>query len=734
MSNLDLNLTRAGFILATLMHVVFAATVFWQYRGRIFDLGSRNAGNREARQVPAAAGSAMSLQAIILLLLALSLTTIWAGLGWSATSRIWAREQWAAMPLLDALRYGAWFVFMVSLLKPGIHIWQLTFWRIGNTWLLPIVAALWVGSIIVSAIIFQTSEVTAVLDVWRSYSFLFLSVCGLILVEQLLRNVSAESRWGALPVCLGLATVFGFDLYAFSQAALLRQLDLDAFGIRAGIHALAVPLLFIASRRHQDWLRKLHVSRQAVFHSAALLLIGLYFLVISALGYYVRTTGGNWGRGLELLLVVAAMLGLLVVALSGAMRAKLRVYISKNFFSYRYDYRQEWLRFTAMLSSQASPTELGNSIVMGLANLVESPGGALWLNGSDESTFRQVARWNSPSSNEAIHLERAFFSELAIREWVAILDEWRSAPGPEGVLGVPEPPAWLLNESRYWLCMPLMAAHDAIGWVVLERPRTAVEVNWEVRDLLKTAGRQASSYLVHMQSTEALLESRKFDAFNKMSAFVVHDLKNIVAQLSLMMRNAKRLKDNPEFQEDMLATVENSLEKMKQLMLQLREGEKPHGILHGVDLAKIAQQLAADAHRKGRELELQLMDMVSSRGHENRVERVIGHAVQNAFDATPPDGHVCLTLRRQGSYACVEVQDTGCGMSEEFVRTRFAKPFQTTKEQGMGIGAFESFQYLHELGGQIEVASQEGRGTQLRILFPLFFGSSGSDLNLGVQQ
>jgi signal transduction histidine kinase len=72
-----------------------------------------------------------------------------------------------------------------------------------------------------------------------------------------------------------------------------------------------------------------------------------------------------------------------------------------------------------------------------------------------------------------------------------------------------------------------------------------------------------------------LLEVRKFDSFNRMSAFVVHDLKNIIAQLSLMLKNAERHRDNPEFQKDMLMTVEHSVERMRQLMMQLREGATP---------------------------------------------------------------------------------------------------------------------------------------------------------------
>ena len=217
-----------------------------------------------------------------------------------------------------------------------------------------------------------------------------------------------------------------------------------------------------------------------------------------------------------------------------------------------------------------------------------------------------------------------------------------------------------------------------------------------------------------------------------MSAFVVHDLKNIVTQLSLMMKNAKRLHANPEFQQDMLDTVDNSLEKMRQLMLQLREGEKPHGVTSGVDLELIAKKLAAAAASKGRELELQLLSPVSTRGHDERVERVIGHVVQNAFDASAIDGRVSLRLDQWGSQARVQIADQGCGMSEDFIQNQLFKPFQTTKTSGLGIGAYESYQYLQELGGKINVESSLNKGTTVTILLPLFHASTPAEVSLAV--
>ncbi|MDN3920433.1 XrtA/PEP-CTERM system histidine kinase PrsK [Roseateles violae] len=656
---------------------------------------------------------------------ALAGSALWAWLELVSDSLHWpGRLETLVLPFADLLRYGLWFLFVLSLLRPSAEASR----RGGDLRALNLLAGASVGAALLLLLARESgAEWAALLERPSAFAALMLAVVGLILLEQLWRNVSSDTRWNAKPVCLGLGAIFAFDLFVYSQAALFRKFDSDALIIRAAVHSAAVPLLFLASRRHADWLNKLHVSRAAVFHSATLLLVGAYLLLVSAVGYYVRYTGGEWGRALQLVLVFVALIALAVLVVSGSMRARLKVYISKNFFNYRYDYREEWLRFTAVLSSGASPQEMGVTVVRALANLVESPSGALWLRHGPDAEFAQAARWNVPPVTEREAVDASLARFLAERGWIVDLDQLRR--GDADYAGL-EAPAWLLAEARYWLAVPLLVGGELIGFVCLGHARTAVEINWEVRDLLKTASSQASSYLAQMQAAEALLESKKFDAFNRMSAFVVHDLKNIVTQLSLMMKNAKRLRDNPEFQQDMLDTVENSLEKMRQLMLQLREGDKPHGVSSGVDLQAIARRLQQAAVGKGRVLELELLSQVSTRGHEERIERVIGHVVQNAFDASAADAPVSLRLDSAGSQAQVRISDRGCGMSEDFIQNRLFKPFQTTKANGMGIGAYESYQYLQELGGKISVESKLNRGTTVTILLPLFHATTVADMSM----
>jgi putative PEP-CTERM system histidine kinase len=644
---------------------------------------------------------------------------------WGACALLSARSPWWRLlsNLSDILRYGCWFGFMLTLCRSS---------RDGmlpsGMALLPLLSVVLVGLGVITQLlapfgIVALGDLGGVALMWA----MALPVLALVLLEQIYRNVTEDSRWNVKPLSLGLAGLFLFDLYLYSQAFLFKRLDGDALSVRGALHALMVLLLLLSTTRRHDWISSIRISQKAAFHSATLLVAGAYLLFISAVGYYVRYFGGEWGRALQVGVVFSALIALMVLAVSGSFRAKLRVLVGKHFFRYRYDYREEWLKFTQTLSSNHAPQDTGQQVVRALADMLDSPGGGLWMKDTSEPVFRQTAHWNLVATSAKEDAESSFCQFLVNSGWVINLEEYRSFSKRYGNLSLP---LWLQDVAQAWLIVPLTAGNELIGFVILARARTTIDVNWEVNDLLKTAGRQAASYLAQMRATEALLEVRKFDAFNRMSAFVVHDLKNIVTQLSLMLKNAKRLHANPEFQQDMLMTVENSLDRMRQLMLQLREGATPPGTAVGVDLGAIVQRIAAVTTKRDRHLEVTLTDRVVTRGHEERLERIIGHIVQNAFDATDPQGRVWLTLDRSNGQARIEIGDTGQGMTEEFVQERLFKPFQTTKQAGMGIGAYESFQYVQELGGKILVKSALNKGTLVTLLLPLFEVHQGSDLHI----
>ena len=641
---------------------------------------------------------------------------------WALTELATRTTPWTFPPVIsalaDLLRYGLWFWLLLLVIPasaPGAA-------KGGRSGLRNVVISVVAANALLLLAGFSGLRDNA--NRLALFGNLALPVFGLVLVEQLFRNVPEDFRWHTKPLCIAVGSFFLFDIYLYSHAVLLGRFDPTAVAIRTGIHTIAVPLLFLASKRRADWLAKLQVSRSAIFHTTTLFLTGIYLLFISAIGYYVRDFGGTWGTALQSGLVFLALVFLAALLFSSAARAQVRVFIGKHFFSYRYDYRAEWLRFTAMLSGNSSPREMGGLVVRGMSNMLQSPGGALWTASPGSGEFVQTAHWNFPITADKVQVASGFSSFLLRKAWIVDLHEYAQHPARYTSAEVPP---WLPEIRQAWLVVPLIVLDELIGFVVLTAPHASTEVNWEVRDLLKTASRQAATFLAQMNATEALLEARKFDAFNRMSAFVVHDLKNIVTQLSLMMQNARRLQDNPEFRQDMLTTVENSLEKMRQLILQLREGETPVGVQCGVELTPIVQRLQAMSAARGRSLEVKIVDTLTASGHEDRLSRVLGHFVQNAFDAAPGHGHVWMSLERAGSMAKIVVGDNGHGMTQEFVRTRLFRPFHTTKPNGMGIGAYESFQYVRELGGSIDVQSEVDRGTVMSISLPLFTTRRSSD-------
>jgi putative PEP-CTERM system histidine kinase len=268
--------------------------------------------------------------------------------------------------------------------------------------------------------------------------------------------------------------------------------------------------------------------------------------------------------------------------------------------------------------------------------------------------------------------------------------------------------------------VPLILHGKLFGFVVLQDARSAVSLNWEVFDLLEIAGSQAASYLAQQDAANELMVARQFESFNRMSTFVVHDLKNLVGQLSLMNANAEKHRDNPEFQRDMLDTVTHSVDKMKMMLQKLSRNDAPERPLplrvENVVRQAIALKSAFEPHPVLDVVDAGLLVLADG----ERLERVLGHLIQNAIEATPRSGRVSVSIARMGAQVSVTVADTGAGMSEEFIRERLFKPFESTKPAGMGIGVFESREYIHELGGALALTSVPAQGSTFTVTLPLY--------------
>ncbi|MCZ6829565.1 MAG: PEP-CTERM system histidine kinase PrsK, partial [Gammaproteobacteria bacterium] len=386
--------------------------------------------------------------------------------------------------------------------------------------------------------------------------WILLALIGLLLIEHIYRNTTADSRTSITYLCLGLGSIFVYDFFMYAQALLYRFIDPLLWHARGIVDSIAVPLIAIAIARNPNWNLRIHVSRHIVFQSVTLMGAGLYLLAMAIAGYFIRFLGGSWGGIIQIAFLFGSGLLLVVLLFSGRIRAQLRVLLSKHFFSYKYDYREEWSNFTRTLAE--SGKNVPEQVILALANLVHSEGGVLWI--KEEGNFKQIGQWGmrefEASSTPGLQNLAAFAER---RQWVIDIAEYRRDPSTYPDL---ELPIEIMAVPRAWLLIPLLFNSKVLGLVLIEKSSVIMTINWEDRDLLKVAGQQAASQLAQYQANLALVQARQFEAFNRLSAYVVHDLKNILAQQSLIVSNAEKHKDNPAFIDDVIGTVRNSVERM----------------------------------------------------------------------------------------------------------------------------------------------------------------------------
>ena len=543
---------------------------------------------------------------------------------------------------------------------------------------------------------------------------LLLAIAGLVLVEQVARNTRSSQRWSVKYIWLAIGALFAWDLCLYSVAMLHGSLASVFWTDRGFVNALLAVLLAVAFSRIKKWESAAFLSARVVFFSATLLGTALYVLVMAAGSYFVRRMSGSWGEAGQLLFLAAGALVLAVAALSEQFRAWSRVTVAKYLFPYRYDYRNEWQKLTRTLAEERD-TPLPERIVRVMAGFVSATHGGLWLQDADGGYAPAGGEFASPQApREGGH--EAFFEYLRTHEWICDLDEVR-APRRDGP--ALEPPPWMRNNPRMWAVVPLICRDTLVGFVVIGRPLVAVRLAWQELDLLRAAGRQVASFLAFEQAAQRLAEAHQFEALNRLSAVLMHDLRHLIAQQALVVQNAARHRGNPEFFDDAILTIDNSVKRMTRLMDELRSGVLTEQS-HRVELAELCAEAVRRCAGGAPQPLLEVRERAEAVLNRDRLLQVLEHLIRNGQEATPASGSVTVVVHRAGHQGIVEVADTGCGMDAAFVRERLFRPFETTKgERGFGIGAYQAREFVRKCGGSIEVESVPGRGSRFIVRLPL---------------
>ena len=534
-----------------------------------------------------------------------------------------------------------------------------------------------------------------------------LAICNILLIENLYFNTPEEARWHINLPCIALGGLFLYDLVLYSDALLFRRVSVLLFEGRASVTAMVAPLLAIAAARNKSWHIGIHVSRTVVFHSATLIASGVFLLALAASGEAFRHTGAEWGVVAETSIIFGGMVTVAVLLTSGSARSRLRRLVVNHFFSLQYDYRREWMRCIETLSAPETYVGLQTRAIRAIAEVVDSPGGALFVRDSRNTAFLWAGSWNLPAATMPVALDDPFVA--AFREGAWIVDLNRLAKVPD----------WARTWPNLWLAVPLSHVGQLIGFVLISASRAKFRLEREAYDLLRIVGREVASHVAEQRARQVLAQSHDLQEYSKRFAFVVHDIKNVSSQLSMLLSNAEVHVDNPEFQRDMLKTVRASVSKVTALLTRLesKSGKVERSLIAPAE--RLPRLAAACGTARGVTIEVRRDGQAASVLMDpGAFDAVIAHLLDNAVEASPARGKASVMVRHDPLSITIDVADNGSGMSAEFIRDKLFVPFASTKRGGHGIGAFQSRELMRECGGDLVAISKPGVGTTMRLLLP----------------
>ncbi|MBN9534773.1 MAG: PEP-CTERM system histidine kinase PrsK [Alphaproteobacteria bacterium] len=542
------------------------------------------------------------------------------------------------------------------------------------------------------------------------------SILGLVLVENLLRNMSIDQFWSTKLLGIGLTAIFVFNLVLRIPQFLTHMPDQDLVAAQPLIFILVLPLFVVTAVRTPLLRLGVHSSRKIVFHTAALVSAGVLLQGTAIAAYYIRNYGGSSATILSVLLIFVMLVGLAVAVSSASFRSYAVRFINENFFSYKYDYRVEWQKFIQSLSAWEDG-DVPLRVLRTLSELLDSNGGALWSFRESWNQFMPVAKWSfpgelAPIARDAEYLKCFENEDLTYLE----LQAAESEPGQA---------LWHEMFPAAWLAVPLRYRSSLVGVAVLNRPRVIRPLDWEDRNLIGLVAMQLSAYLVQEETAQALADARQLEEFNKRVAFILHDIKNTIGQLSLIARNAERFGHREEFRKDMVLTIQHSVDQLQELLARLRgEPVADAGAqvsAQGTDICNLIADFALHKRSIGLDIELDLPDAQAFARVPDHAAflSVLEHVFANAVEASPSGTPVSFRLTRMADHVRIDIADKGAGMTPQFIAQELFRPLRSTKGKGLGIGAYQARETMRRFGGDIEVSSVVGQGTTVSLVLPV---------------
>ena len=560
---------------------------------------------------------------------------------------------------------------------------------------------------------------------WAGYVWSLAVIAGAILIvmnlEQTLRHSTGRKRWQIKFMIIGVGALFGVRIYNSSLAILFNQVGTDNIALNAGVLIAADAFIAKSILRDRGMKVDIYLSHTFLYNSMTIILVGAYFIGVGLLAWLAQIWIGSQSLPLTAFLLFIAIMGLGSLMLSGSMRQKRKNLVSRLFERPLYDYREIWSRFTEATSSQSSVKDLGTAVVNMVSETLDCLSVTLWAADESRDALMFVASTALPEDRaRSMRMAGQEGTELMLALWDREMPVDFNDASEGWIPDFREGHAEALEEARIRYAVALRAENRLIGILTLSGRSKDTPLTAQDQELLKTIADQTTSSLLRLRLAEQLNRAKALEALQMMSAFFMHDLKNLGSKLSLVMQNLPVHFENPEFRRDAIRSVTQSVEKINSLCSRLSLLSERSRI---IPRASNLDQIVTDSIKSldgmfQVPVHCALGNVTDLQIDGEQIQKVVGNLLLNANEAVAAGGEITVSTSMSDGWAQLTVRDTGCGMSREFIETRLFKPFQTTKPKGMGIGLFHCKTIVEAHGGRIEVESEEGKGSTFRVFLP----------------
>ncbi|HBB16505.1 MAG TPA: PEP-CTERM system histidine kinase PrsK [Syntrophus sp. (in: bacteria)] len=562
---------------------------------------------------------------------------------------------------------------------------------------------------------------------WSGYLWhllwIILAVMILMNLERTFRHATGHMRWQTKFMFLGIGGIFAVHLFTDSQTVLFNGVNTGLDIVEIGALLVGDILILLSLFRGKPLSIGIQLSHQFLYSSLTLLIVGVYFIAVGVVSWLSIRFGWIGNIHVTIFLIFLAMIGMAVILLSDRLRMKRKRFISRHFKRPQYDYQKIWEGFTTRTTSVTQTRDLSDIIVKMVSETLEILSVSIWLvdekqerltfGGSTVFTDNQVAELKLFGQGSTC-LIQAMAAQTMPVDLLGIEDDW--AADLKRIHAFKD-----TKESRIRYCVPLNAAGQLIGIMTLSEKVFYEPLSFEESELVKNIADQAAAGLLNMRLSEQLRQAKELEAFQSMSAFFMHDLKNLASKLSLVTQNLPVYMDNPEFRADALRTISQSVDKINAMSSRLSLlSQKLEVVFKETSVHELIEATVADVKNYAKvTVSLNLEPVPPLWIDREQIRKVIENLLLNASDALGQAGEIAVSTSHKDNRVEISVRDNGRGISREFIEKSLFRPFQTTKKQGMGIGLYHCKTIVEAHGGRIEVESEEGRGTTFKVLLPV---------------